>query len=43
VEAQESPQLEAVARERQLKTLRAGENLMIAAVICKMWRSAVAL
>jgi hypothetical protein len=35
-EAEESPLLEAVARERIVKTLQAGENLMFAAVICKV-------
>jgi hypothetical protein len=29
--------------ERLLKTLQAGENLVFAAVICKMWRLPVAL
>jgi hypothetical protein len=42
-EAEESPLLEAVARERLLKTLQAGEHLVSAAVICKVWRLAVAL
>jgi hypothetical protein len=35
--------LEAVARERLLKTLRDGEVLVFAAVICEVWRSAMAL
>jgi hypothetical protein len=39
----ESPLLEAVARERLLKTLQARENLMFAAVFCKVWSLAVAL
>jgi hypothetical protein len=42
-EAEESPLLEAVARERLVKTLQAGEDLVSAALICKMWRLAVAL
>jgi hypothetical protein len=41
--AEESPLLEAVARERLLNILQAGKDLVFAAVICKVWRSAVAL
>jgi hypothetical protein len=35
-EAEESPLLEAVAREQLLKTLRTGEDLVFAAVICSV-------
>jgi hypothetical protein len=38
-EVEESLLLEAVSRERLLKTLQAGDDL----VICKVWRLAVAL
>jgi hypothetical protein len=38
-----SPQLEAVARKRLVKTQRAGKSLAGAAVIWELWRSAVAL
>jgi hypothetical protein len=41
-EAEESPLLRSVTRKRLL-TLRAGENLVFAAVICKVCRSAIAL
>jgi hypothetical protein len=34
-EAEESPLLEAVARQRLKKTLQAGEDLVFEAVICK--------
>jgi hypothetical protein len=40
---EEYPLLEVVARELLLKTLRAGEDLVFAAVICEVWRSARAL
>jgi hypothetical protein len=43
VEAEESPLLEAVTRKRLLKTLQAGKDLVFAAVICNVWRLAVAL
>jgi hypothetical protein len=42
-EAEESPMLEAVARKRRVKTLQAGEDLVFAAVICKVWRLQMAL
>jgi hypothetical protein len=43
VEAEESPLLEAVTRKRLVKTQQAGEDLVFATVICKLWRLAVAL
>jgi hypothetical protein len=36
-EAEEPPLLEAVARERLVKTLQAGKGLMGAVVISEMW------
>jgi hypothetical protein len=42
-EAEESPLLEAVTRERRVKTQEAGKGLAGAVVICKVWRLAVAL
>jgi hypothetical protein len=42
-EVEESQLLEAVARKRLLKTMQTGEDLVFAAVICKLWRSAMAL
>jgi hypothetical protein len=42
-EAEESPLLEAVTRKRLVKTLQSGEDLVFAAVICKKWRSEMAL
>jgi hypothetical protein len=36
IEAEESALLEAVTRKRPLKTLQAGEDLVFAAVICKV-------
>jgi hypothetical protein len=42
-EAEESPLLTTVTRKRLLKTLRAAEDLVFPAVICKAWRSAIAL
>jgi hypothetical protein len=41
--AEESPLLETAARERLVKTQRAGKNLVGAVVICKVWILAVAL
>jgi hypothetical protein len=41
--AEESPLLEAVARERLLKTQQAGKCLAGAVVICKVRRSAIAM
>jgi hypothetical protein len=42
-EAEESPLLEAVARERLVKTQQAGKSLAGTVVICELWRLAVAL
>jgi hypothetical protein len=42
-ETEESPQLEAVARERLVKTRQVGKNLASAVVICEWWRLAMAL
>jgi hypothetical protein len=42
-EAEESPLLEAVTRERLVKTQQAGRDLACAVVICKVWRLAMAL
>jgi hypothetical protein len=42
-EAEESPLLEAVAREQLVKTKQAGESLTGAVVICELWRLEVAL
>jgi hypothetical protein len=42
-EAEESPSLEAIARERQVKTPQAGKGLAVALVICELWRLAVAM
>jgi hypothetical protein len=42
-EAEESPLLEAVAKECLVKTQQAGKGLAGAVVICKVWRLAVAL
>jgi hypothetical protein len=42
-EAEESPLLQAVSRKRLVKTLQAGEDLVFVAVICKVWRLAMAL
>jgi hypothetical protein len=42
-EAEESPLLEAVARERLVKTKRAGKGLAGAVVISELWRLVVAL
>jgi hypothetical protein len=41
--AEESPLLEAVTRERLVKTRQAGKGLVGAAVISELWRLAVAL
>jgi hypothetical protein len=43
MEAEESPLLEAVTRKRLVKTQQAGKDLMCAVVICKVWRSPMAL
>jgi hypothetical protein len=43
LEAEKSPLLEAVTRERLLKTQQAGKDLVGAVVICKMLRLAVGL
>jgi hypothetical protein len=42
-EDEESPLLEAVARERMVKTWQAGKELVDAVVICELWRLAMAL
>jgi hypothetical protein len=42
-EAEESLLLEAVARERLVKTEQAGKRLAGAVVVCESWRLAVAL
>jgi hypothetical protein len=42
-EAEESPLLEVVARERLVKTQQAGKDFADAVVICELWRSAMAL
>jgi hypothetical protein len=42
-EAEESPLLEAVAREQLVKTQQAGKILAGSVVICKLWRLAVSL
>jgi hypothetical protein len=42
-EAEESPLLEAVAKERLVKTQQAGKGLAGAMVICEVWRLAIAL
>jgi hypothetical protein len=41
-EAEEFPLLEAVARERLVKTQQAGKGLAGAVVICELWRLATA-
>jgi hypothetical protein len=41
--SKESPLLASFTRKRLLKTLLAGEDLVFAAVICKVRKSAVAL
>jgi hypothetical protein len=43
LEAEESPLLEAIAREWLVKTLQAGKGLVGAVVICKVWRLAIVL
>jgi hypothetical protein len=42
-EAEESPLLEPVARERLVKTQQAGKGLADAVVLCELWTLAVAL
>jgi hypothetical protein len=42
-EAEESPLLEVIARERPVKAQRAGKDFAGAVVICELWRLAVAL
>jgi hypothetical protein len=41
--AEKSPLLEAITRTRQVEIMQAGEELSLAAVICKVWRLAMAL
>jgi hypothetical protein len=43
VEAEESPSLEAVSRERLVKTQKTGKDLAGVVVICDFWRLVVAL
>jgi hypothetical protein len=43
LEVEESPLLEAVTRERLVKTQHAGKDLVGAVVICELWRLAMAL
>jgi hypothetical protein len=43
VEAEESPLLEAIAREHLVKTHKAGKGLTGAVVICELWRLAISL
>jgi hypothetical protein len=42
-EAEESPLLETVIKERLLKTQQVGKDLAAAVMICKMWRVAVTM
>jgi hypothetical protein len=42
-EAEESPPLEAAARERLMETQQAGKGLAGTVVICELWRLAMAL
>jgi hypothetical protein len=42
-EAEQSPLLDAISRERLVQTMQVGEDLMFAAVICKVWSLAMAL
>jgi hypothetical protein len=42
-EAEKSPLLETVARERLVKTQQAGKYLASAVVICELWRLSVTL
>jgi hypothetical protein len=42
-EAEESPLLEIVARERLVKKQQACKGLACAVVICELWRLAIAL
>jgi hypothetical protein len=42
-EAEESPLLTSITRKRLLKTLWTGDDLVFAAVICKVWKSAIAM
>jgi hypothetical protein len=41
-EAEESRLLEAVTRERLVKTQQTGKDLSCAVVICEVWKSAMA-
>jgi hypothetical protein len=43
LEAEELPLLEAVARERLMKTQPFGKGLAGAVVICKVWKLVIAL
>jgi hypothetical protein len=42
-EAEESPLLEAIARERLVKTQQAGKGLARSMVMCELWRLAMTL
>jgi hypothetical protein len=42
-EAEESQLLEAVTKKRLVKRLQARKDLLLAGVICKVWKSAVIL
>jgi hypothetical protein len=42
-EAEESPLLESVTGKRLMKTLHAGKDFVCALMICKVWRSVMAL
>jgi hypothetical protein len=42
-EAEESPLLEAIAREQLVKTQQAGKGLAGAVVVCELWRLVVVL
>jgi hypothetical protein len=41
-EAEESPLLEAVTKERMMKTQQAGKGLAVAVVTCELWKLVVA-
>jgi hypothetical protein len=43
MEAEEFQLVDAVARERLVKTQQAGKGVTVAVVICKVWRPAIAL
>jgi hypothetical protein len=43
IEAEESPLLEAVVKELLMKSQHTGKRLSGVVMICKVWRSAIAL